>query len=177
MPGLPGPPPFPPLPSPPPPPPPPPPPLPSSPCPCPSPPSPNAQRSYDRWLLPTPLPSHPPAPPPHPPTPNGHMIVGYCLLPSPLIPLATVLFCFVFFHLFVLYKYHTNSLNFSSTISSFFILSPNSLLFHNLLSYSLILHFLQLFFILHGIIGGANQALVTPIVQILKNFGFDLPIE
>ena len=28
-----------------------------------------------------------------------------------------------------------------------------------------------------GVTGGANQALVTQIVQILKNFGFDLPIE
>ena len=84
---------------------------------------------------------------------------------------------FFFFHSFFLYKYHINSFNFSSTLSLFFILSPNSLLFHNLLSYSLILHFLQLLFILHGIIGGANQALVTPIVQILKNFGFDLPIK
>ena len=32
-------------------------------------------------------------------------------------------------------------------------------------------------FILHDIIGGANQALVTPIVRILKNFGLDPPIE
>ena len=41
----------------------------------------------------------------------------------------------------------------------------------------LILNVLPLFFILHDIIGGANQELVTQIVRILKNSGFNPPIE
>ena len=93
-------------------------------------------------------------------------------LPSPTIGTFPTSFVFFFINTtYFVYHFHPISLlisYFLSQIHSIFIIFSH---FFN------ISFFFPLFFILHDIICDANQALVTPIIGILKNFGFNPPIE